>query len=332
MPPSLSTSAGSFEDHHPSILITGAAGNLGSILARHLLGQGHRLRLMFHRRPLAQDLRDAPGVTPVQADLGAPKTLPPAVLGVDVVVHFAGVLFAPRPESFLPVTNTAWFGNLLEACLAVKVRRIILISFPHVEGPTSPEHPATGRLDRAPISVHAQTRLGEERLLMERTPGTDTTGVALRLGMVYGRGILMIEAARWLARRRLLAVWREPTIFQLLSTPDFLRATQAAILKPGIQGIYHVGDDQPVTLQRFLDEACRVWGAPRPRRLPFWMIDTAARLCEGFALVARTRSPLTRDFLRIGRVSHWGDTRRAREELIPNLIHPTLDSGLETLR
>ena len=34
--------------------------------------------------------------------------------------------------------------------------------------------------------------------------------------MVYGRGILMVDAARWLAARRLLAVWRDPTWIQLM--------------------------------------------------------------------------------------------------------------------
>jgi nucleoside-diphosphate-sugar epimerase len=252
-------------------------------------------------------------------------------MGADVIVHFAGRLFAPRPERFLPETNTRWFSNLLTATLQARVGRIILISFPHVEGPTSVEQPATGRLDRLPISVHARTRLEEERLLLERARETDTTPVVLRLGMIYGRGILMIEAARWLARRRLLCVWREPTLYQLLSTADFLHAVEAAIVKPGVRGIYHVGDDQPVTLQTFLDEACRVWGYPRPIRIPFSMIYTAAWLCECFASLARTPSPLTRDFVRLGRVSHWGNTDRARKELIPHLLYPTLETGLSTL-
>jgi nucleoside-diphosphate-sugar epimerase len=317
--------------HGPTILITGAAGNLGGLLARHLLPGGHPLRLMYHSKPLAAEIVRAPHVTGVQADLGDPRTLPRAVDGVDVVVHFAGVLFAPRPERFLPETNTRWFSNLLAAALEAKVGRVILISFPHVEGPTSVEQPATGRLDRQPISVHARTRLEEERLLLERTQGTATTPVVLRLGMVYGRGILMIEAARWLARRRLLCVWREPTLMQLISTADYLRATQAAIFKPGVRGIYHVGDEQPVTLQHFLDEACRTWGYPRPFRVPLWLVYAAASLCELFALIGRTPSPLTRDFIRIGRVSYWGDTRRAREELIPQLEHPTLATGLATL-
>jgi hypothetical protein len=116
----------------------------------------------------------------------------------------------------------------------------------------------------------------EERLLFRRTEDTATSPVVLRLGMIDGRGILMIEAAPRLARRRLLCVRREPTVFQLLSSADFLRAVDAAIFKPGVRGIYHVGDEQPVTLQRFLDEACRVWGYQRPVRILFSMIYTAA--------------------------------------------------------
>lgn len=318
-------------DQLPTVLITGAAGNLGGLLARHLVPGGHALRLMYHRKPLPHELATAPNVTPVHADLADPGTLPRAVKGADVVVHFAGVLFAPRPERFLPETNTRWFYNLLEACLQARVRRVILISFPHVEGPTTVDQPATGRLDGQPISVHAQTRLEEERLLFARAQGTDTTPVVLRLGMVYGRGILMVDAARWLARRRLLGVWRDPTWIQLISAIDYLRATEAAIFRPDVEGIYHIGDDHPVTLQQFLDQACRVWGCSPPIRMPTWMIFTAAWTCELFGVIARKSSPLTRDFIRIGRVSFWGDTRRAREELIPDLEYPTLDSGLSTL-
>jgi nucleoside-diphosphate-sugar epimerase len=315
----------------PTILVTGAAGNLGSRLARHLLEGGHRVRMMWHRRPLPADLVAATNASVIRADLADPATLLPGVESVGTIVHFAGVLFAPRPERFLAETNTRWFSNLLEAALHAGVERIILMSFPQVEGETSVERPASGRLDGEPISVHARTRLEEERLLMSRAEGA-ATPVILRFGTVYGRGILMIEAARWLARRRLLCVWREPTLFQLIATTDFLRASEAAIVNRAARGIYHVGDDRPVTLQQFLDAACGVWGCPAPRRVPFWSIVAAAALCEAGATVLRTRSPLTRDFVRLGRVSHWGDTRRAREELLPRLEFPTLESGLSTLR
>jgi nucleoside-diphosphate-sugar epimerase len=313
------------------ILITGAAGNLGSLLARHLISGKHHVRLMFHRTPLPNDLARAPGVEVVRADLAIPGTLPAATAGAGAIVHFAGMLFRPRPERFLPETNARWFSNLLTAALEAHVGRMVLMSFPQVEGPTSVERPATGRLDQTPISVHAQTRLQEERMLLTRTRGTLTTPVVLRLGMIYGRGIRMVDAARWLARHRLLGVWREPTLLHLLSTTDYLRATESALTKPGVRGVYHVGDEQPITLQEFLDQACRVWGCSRPMRVPFWFVELVATLCEAFALVAGTPSPLTRDFVRLGRVPHWGDTRRAREELLPRLQYPTLESGRSTL-
>ena len=62
-----------------------------------------------------------------------------------------------------------------------------------------------------------------------------------------------------------------------------------------------------------------------------WAITTAASLCEVAALIAGTPSPLTRDFIRIGRVSYWGDTRRMREELLTTLAYPTLEFGRKTL-
>jgi len=315
-----------------TVLITGARGNLGSRLARRLVGHVACLRLMIHRTPLPTDLSAAPGVEVAHADLARPETLPPALVGVDAVVHFAGVLFRPRPERFLPETNTRWFSNLVEAALAAGVGRIVLVSFPHVEGPTTPAHPATGRLDGQPISMHARTRLEEERLLFTRTEGTATTPVVLRSATVYGPGILMVEAARRLARWHLLGVWRNPTWYHFIQTEDFLDAAAAAAVQHGVRGIYHLGDGHPITIQEFLDEATHIWGLPRPRRMPWWTILFAATACELFATAFGTLSPLTRDFVRLGRIHHCGDTQRMREELLPKLRYPTFDEGKETLR
>ena len=88
-----------------TILITGAAGNLGSLLSRQLMPTGHELRLMYHRTPLPEDVAHVANVRPIKADLGDPATLSAAVTGADVIVHFAGRLFAPRPERFLPETK-----------------------------------------------------------------------------------------------------------------------------------------------------------------------------------------------------------------------------------
>lgn len=310
----------------PRVLITGAAGNLGGLLARHLLPLGVPLRLLEHHTPMPADLAARAEV--VRGDLGEPETLGPVCAGVDCIVHFAGVLFRPWPERFLPRTNLAYFRHLVDAALAQGVGRIILISFPHVEGETTPDHPATGRLDGTPTSVHARTRLEEERYLLAKCQGTATVPVVLRCGMVYGPGILMVEAARWLLRRRLLAVWPRATGIHLVSTPDFLAATTAAITGPGVAGIYHLGDERPVTLQEFLRALAAQDRVAPPLGLPWGFIYLVALGVEVFASIFRTPAPLTRDFVRIGAASYCGDTRRMREELLPHLTHPTLTDGL----
>ncbi len=307
-----------------NVLITGAAGNLGSLLARSLLDSPHRLRLMIHRRDPPADLVAAPNVTVCRADLARPETLADACRDADCIVHFAGVLFAPRPEKFLPTTNLQYVQNLLAVA---RPRRFILVSFPHVEGETTPERRATGQLDGEPSSVHARTRLAAEKEMFRFCSG----GLALRAGMIYGRGVLMIDASIWLAHRRLLGVWRKPTWIHLLALPDFLQCCRAAIERDNLTGVYNIGDDAPTTLQEFLDAATAQWKLPRPWRAPTWSFYTAGAACEAWATVFGTASPLTRDFIRIGMASYCADTTRMKHDLLPHLVFPTLRDGLRLL-
>ncbi len=312
-----------------NVLITGAAGNLGSLLARHIRDNRNDLKLilMQHRNPVPDDLRGLPGINVRTADLSRPETLGPCLEGADLIVHFAGVLFKAKPEEFLYQTNFQYFKNLVRAAKAKSIKKIILISFPHVEGPTSRKAPATGRLDGYPVSVHARTRLEEEQYLFNEIE----TPVSLRVGMVYGRGILMVDAARWFAGKCLLGVWKEPTEIHLISKTDFCRATVAAIKNIQASGIYHLGDEGKDTLQSFLDLACDIWGLRRPWRMPLRLIYLAAEIFETVSMLFKIKSPLTKDFIDIGRVSYYGDTNRFRAELLPTLKHRTVYEGIEEM-
>lgn len=313
------------------ILITGAAGNLGGLFACRLLNDQMLLHLLIHHKDVLPELKSRDNVKVFRADLAVPESLGEALEGVDTVVHFAGILFKHNPEKFLKITNTCYFKNLLDVAKQKGVKRVILISFPHVEGETTPESPARGRLDVLPISVHARTRLEEEKLLFQCGKEYGFEPVSLRVGMVYGKGILMIDAARWFSKHALLGVWRKPTNIHLISVDDFLEATRAAVIKEGINGIYHVGDEGIQTLQEFLDAVTSHWHTVRPWRMPLWMINTAARMFEISSLVFGVRSPLAVDFIRIGRVSYYGDTSRMREELLPRLKYRNFREGLEIL-
>jgi len=133
-----------------------------------------------HQTGLAEDLAVDPNVTIVQADLARPVTLTSVCSGVDCVVHLAGVLFSPRPQKVLPKTNIEYLVNLTQAALIAGVRKFVLVSFPHVEGQTTPEHPAVGRLDANPNVIHFRTRLEAERQLVRITEGTSMTPVILQ--------------------------------------------------------------------------------------------------------------------------------------------------------
>ncbi|MFA6875137.1 MAG: NAD-dependent epimerase/dehydratase family protein [Parabacteroides sp.] len=100
---------------NPIILITGAAGNLGGLLASHL--KGRNLHLLTHKKEVAEEVKNSSNSKIFKADLADKETLYPALKGVSTIVHFAGVLFKARPEKFLPITNTLYFNNLLEVAI-----------------------------------------------------------------------------------------------------------------------------------------------------------------------------------------------------------------------
>jgi len=150
-----------------TILITGAAGNLGGLLANYLKDSDLKLNLLIHRKDVAPDLKGLPNVHVFKADLNDSKSLKSALTGVDTVVHFAGVLFKHNPGKFLHRTNTKYFMNLLQQAIMCQVKRVILISFPHVEGESYAELPAKGEHYGVPNSVHAQTRQEEEGLCLD---------------------------------------------------------------------------------------------------------------------------------------------------------------------
>lgn len=311
------------------IAITGAAGNLGGLLAQGMKDMNVNLNLLIHKKHIDRSLKEKENISVFKVDLARKETLYDALKNVDVIVHFAGILFKANPEKFLPTTNTQYFNNLLDVAIEQKVKRIILISFPHVEGECSPQNPATGVLDGEPESMHAKTRLEEEKLLFRYGEKYGLEAVSLRVGMVYGEGILMIDAGQWFVRHWLLGIWKKLTYIHLISKTDFVDATIAAVIKPDIKGIYHIGDEGVQTLQQFLDDITTHKGNHKPWRMPVWMIMTAARGFELFSALFGTQSPLTVDFVKIGMASYYGDTERMRKELLPKLKYRTYKDGIE---
>ena len=314
-----------------NILIVGASGNLGSHLSKHLLGSPHRLRLLTHNRELPFDLPQGANAEIIQADLNEPSSLQSACKSVDCIVYLAGVLFRPHPEKFLHQTNTVYVQNIVDAALSAAVQKFILVSFPHVEENTTPHARAMGKLNVHPVSIHARTRLDAEKYLLHACEHVTMQPIVLGAGVIYGRDVKLIEAARWLMSKRLLAVWREPTWVHLLPLPDFLNIVEIVIEKNDLSGVYNLCDDQPLLVQDFLDRLAVHWGYSKPWRLPTAAFYAAATLCDLSASLFNTAAPLTRDIVRMGMTSVVADTSRMKNELMPRLMYPTSNEGLKLL-
>jgi uronate dehydrogenase len=111
------------------ILITGAAGGIGSCLRAGLAGAYPLLRLT-DIRPLAPP---AAGEECIAADLGDYAAVRALMRGIDCVVHLGGVPREAPWEAILPA-NIVGAYHVFEAARAAGVKRVVFASSNHVIG------------------------------------------------------------------------------------------------------------------------------------------------------------------------------------------------------
>ncbi|WP_371529879.1 NAD(P)-dependent oxidoreductase [Streptomyces sp. NBC_01283] len=109
-----------------TILLTGAAGGLGTLMRGLLPAYGYELRLL--------DVRPIEGEPDaITADLADKKALREAVRGVDAVIHLAGISLESSFDKILRA-NIEGTYNLYEAALEEGVRRVVFASSNHAVG------------------------------------------------------------------------------------------------------------------------------------------------------------------------------------------------------
>jgi len=142
------------------VLITGAAGFIGSHLTETLAAEGRQVRAMVHYNfqsnwgwleTLAPSLMENVEVFP--ADICDPFAVRKAVEGCDTVFHLASLIAIPysylAPASYVE-TNVKGALNLLQACLEEGVERLVHTSTSETYGsaqyvPIDEEHPLVGQ-------------------------------------------------------------------------------------------------------------------------------------------------------------------------------------------
>ena len=110
-------------------LVTGAGGFLGRYIAEQLAERGDTVRNFSRRR---YDFLEDLGVDQHQGDLQDADAVSAACAGVDVVFHNAGVAGIWGPWKHYHGINTAGTENIIAACRAQGVKKLIYTSSPSV--------------------------------------------------------------------------------------------------------------------------------------------------------------------------------------------------------
>ena len=175
------------------ILVTGAAGFIGSHLAERLLGDGHSVVALDaltdyydpdRKRARLRQLRDQ-GATVWALDLAA-DALAPALYGVEAVYHLAAQpgLSSDTPRSAFWRNNVRATERLLDALSDQPSLRAFL----HISSSSVYGADATGRehTPPTPISAYGRTKLRAERTVRAAADRAPWDACVLRLFSVYG--------------------------------------------------------------------------------------------------------------------------------------------------
>ncbi|WP_299536497.1 NAD(P)-dependent oxidoreductase [uncultured Streptomyces sp.] len=195
-----------------TVLLTGAAGGLGTLMRELLPAHGYELRLL--------DLVPVEGEPDaITADLADKEALREAVRGVDAIIHLAGISLEASFDKILRA-NIEGTYNLYEAAREEGVRRIVFASSNHAVGYTPTPRPGDPLLPvetpRRPDTFYGLSKsFGEDlaQLYWDRH-GLET--VSVRIGSCFPEPTSV----------RMLSVWMSPA--------DGARLFHAALTAPDV--------------------------------------------------------------------------------------------------
>jgi short-subunit dehydrogenase len=169
-------------DAKPRVLVTGAAGNIGSAFAEHGRDR-YRLRLMVRPGSL-KDATEKIGKfgEVIEADLGDLPRLAEVCKDIDVVVHLAG---EPSPNAtwnqLLPA-NIVGTYHVMAAAKSAGVRRVIYASSIHAASIAGPARQAHTAEPAAPGDLYGVTKCFGEALGRYVAEHEGLSVIALRIG------------------------------------------------------------------------------------------------------------------------------------------------------
>ena len=272
------------------VFVAGANGALGIPLTQQLQDRGHEVIGMTRSEAGASELRSL-GARPVVADALDREALLRATdgLAADVVVHELTALSKPPLRvSGMDATNrlrSEGSRNLVEVARKIGARRFVTQSI--IFGYGFSDHGDEVLTEAAPFGQpegKPTDRIQAALVDAEAMAADAGEGIALRYGLLYGGDAPNIVP---LLRRRMVPV-TEGGVLGWIHHHDAAAATVAAIEK-GAPGAYNVVDDQPATFEQMFTAMADAIGAPRPWKLPRWLLNVVAPYLVAFGMDTQMR-------------------------------------------
>ncbi|UCC72197.1 MAG: NAD-dependent epimerase/dehydratase family protein [Gemmatimonadota bacterium] len=227
-----------------TVLVTGAAGFVGSHVVDVLLESGYRVRCTVRATSNRRWLEGKP-VEPVEADMQG-GGLEEAVAGIDAVVHCAGVTRGSRRALY--AVNRDGTRALVDACVETGRRiRFVYCSSQAAGGPSSLWRPRVLEEPPQPASDYGRSKLAGEVEVHKR--GDRLQVVVLRPAAVYGpRDEDTLPYFRLAARGIVVVPGLFTRLVQLVHARDAARALLLAMERPEAVGrTYFVAHPEVIT-------------------------------------------------------------------------------------
>ncbi|MBE9583333.1 NAD(P)-dependent oxidoreductase [Mucilaginibacter sp. JRF] len=233
------------------ILVTGATGKVGSRFVPRLLAKGYDVSILVRDRSKAAELIGL-GAKAITGDLFEPSTLPPAVAGMDAVIHLAALFRTFTDNEGIVKTNREGSIALAQTAREAGVKRFVFTSTSNVYG-SGYGRPAREdeEVDINDPRAYASSKIAAERELigMQKNLGFDVR--VLRLGFVYGdKDPHIAEIIPYIKKLNMRAGSRMHMVHHL----DVAQALILLLTTEGLDGeIFNVADDAPITLYELAD-------------------------------------------------------------------------------
>jgi nucleoside-diphosphate-sugar epimerase len=252
-----------------TVLITGGAGYIGSVLVRQLLAAGWHVRVLDSLRAGGESLAELASNENFEFIRGDVRDDPDkATTDCDAVVHLAAIVGDPacraEPELARSV-NLDGSIKLYEAARRTGVKRFVFASTCSNYGRAAdPSVLIQEDSPLRPVSLYAETKVAVEQFLLEQPLSASCIPIVLRFSTVYGVSprmrfdLTVNEFARDVALGRELVIFGEQFWRPYCHVADLARSAMLALSAPSeVAGfeVFNVGDtDENYTKQMLVDQ------------------------------------------------------------------------------